>query len=422
MRKFLAVGAVAAAAALTLSACGSSATTGGTSAAPASASAKASMSGKLTVWIDTTRQPVLKTVAENFTKDTGVQVELVVKDFGTIRDDAITQIPTGKGPDLIIGAHDWTGKLVQNGVVAPVELGDAAKQFQPVAVKAMTYGGKIYGVPFSIENIALVRNTDLAPTAPATWADLVTAGKAAMAKDAAKVKYPVLVGLDPKSADPYHLYPLQASYGAPVFNLKDDGSYDGATVTMGNDGGKQFATDLAKWGKDGVLNMNITGDIAKAQFTAGASPYFLTGPWNLADIKKAGVKYAIDPIPSAGGKPATPFVGVQGFFVSAKSENKLAANTFVLTYIGSEKVQTDLYKTGNRAPANIAAFAAAQSDADVAAFGKVGAAGVPMPNVPAMDQVWSDWGTTEAALIGQKEADPAAAWTKMVATIQGKIK
>ena len=94
----------------------------------------------------------------------------------------------------------------------------------------------------------------------------------------------------------------------------------------------------------------------------------------------------------------------------------------MLTYIGSEKVQTDLYKTGNRAPANIAAFAAAQSDADVAAFGKVGAAGVPMPNVPAMDQVWSDWGTTEAALIGQKEADPAAAWTKMVATIQGKIK
>ena len=67
MRKFLAVGAVAAAAALTLSACGSSATTGGTSAAPASASAKASMSGKLTVWIDANRQPVLKTVAENFT-------------------------------------------------------------------------------------------------------------------------------------------------------------------------------------------------------------------------------------------------------------------------------------------------------------------------------------------------------------------
>jgi arabinogalactan oligomer/maltooligosaccharide transport system substrate-binding protein len=422
MRKLISFGALALTAALTLGACGSSATTGAAPASSAAATSKAALSGKLTVWVDANRQPVLKTVADNFKKDTGVEVELIVKDFQKIRDEAITQIPTGKGPDLIIGAHDWTGKLVQNGVIAPVELGDAAKQFQPVTVKAMTYGGKVYGVPFSIENIALIRNTDLAPAAPATWADLVTSGKAAVAKDSAKVKYPVLIGLDPKSADPYHLYPLQASYGAPVFNLKDDGSYDGSTVAMGNDGGKQFAADLAKWGKDGVLNMNITGDIAKAQFTSGASPYFVTGPWNLADIKKAGIKYAIDPIPSAGGKPATPFVGVQGFFVSAKSENKLAANTFVLSYIGAEKVQTELYKIGNRAPANTAAFTAAQSDADVAAFGKVGAAGVPMPNVPAMDLVWSDWGTTEAALIGQKEADPAAAWTKMVTTIQGKIK
>ena len=411
--KLLGVAALVASAALALTGCGSTSSTAGAS------SSKPALTGQLTIWIHANRQPVLQEVAPQFTKETGVKVDLVIKDFTTIRDEAITQIPTGKGPDILIGAHDWTGKLVQNGVVAPVELGNKASTFQPVTVKAMTYQGKVYGVPYSIENIALLRNTALAPTAPATWNDLVATGKTAVSEG--KAKYPVLVGLDPKTADPYHLYPLQASYGAPVFSFKEDGSYDGSTVAMGNAGGQQFAAALAQWGKDKVLNLSVSADIAKDQFVQGTSPYFLTGPWNLAAIKQAGIAYAIDPIPAAGSHPATPFVGSHGFFVSSKSPNQIAANTFLLNYIASEKVQTELYKVGNRAPALTAAFEAAQADKDVAAFGKIGLTGVPMPNVPAMDQVWADWGTTEATLISGKAADPATAWTQMANTVQGKI-
>ena len=49
--------------------------------------------------------------------------------------------------------------------------------FDPLAVKGMTFSGQLYGVPYSIENIALIRNTDLAPDCPATMEDLVAAGK-----------------------------------------------------------------------------------------------------------------------------------------------------------------------------------------------------------------------------------------------------
>ena len=83
-------------------------------------------------------------------------------------------------------------------------------------------------------------------------------------------------------------------------------------------------------------------------------------------------------------------------------------------------MQTALYKVGNRAPALTASFTAAQSDADVAAFGKVGASGVPMPNVPAMDNVWSDWGKAEAAII-KGDANPAGTWQAAVDAIQKKI-
>lgn len=374
--------------------------------------------GSLTVWVDADRAGVLEDVAATFEEERGVSVELVTKDFGAIRDDFITQAPTGNGPDIIVGAHDWLGKLVQNGVVAPLELGDKASEFQEVAVTAMSYEGQTYGLPYSVENIALLRNTDIAPEAPATFDDLIAAGQAAVAEGAAE--YPFLVGLDPAAADPYHLYPLQASFGAPVFEITADGTYDPTTLALGNEGGEAFAVKLREWGQAGILNTNISGDIAREEFVAGKSGYFLTGPWNLPAIKEAGINYAIDPIPSAGGETATPFVGVQGFYISSESENQLAANEFLVNYIGTDEVQTALYEVGGRAPALLSAFEAAQSDADVAAFGAVGAEGVPMPNVPAMDVVWSDWGSTEVAIING-QGDPVELWRAMVASIQSKI-
>ena len=42
---------------------------------------------------------------------------------------------------------------------------------------------------------------------------------------------------------------------------------------------------------------------------------------------------------------------VQGFFVSSRSENPIAATEFLVNYIGSEEVQTALYEVGGRAPA-----------------------------------------------------------------------
>src|SRR6476620_4045730 len=148
--------------------------------------------GSLTVWVDADRAGVLEDVAATFEEERGVTVELVTKDFGAIRDDFITQAPTGNGPDIIVGAHDWLGKLVQNGVVAPLELGDKAADFQEVAVTAMSYEGNTYGLPYSVENIALVRNVDIAPEAPETFDDLIAAGQAAVAEGAAE--YPFLVG------------------------------------------------------------------------------------------------------------------------------------------------------------------------------------------------------------------------------------
>ncbi|WP_306231572.1 sugar ABC transporter substrate-binding protein [Agrococcus beijingensis] len=410
LMKIAGVGALA----LTLAACA-----GGGTPAPAESSAAAPEGGgNLVIWMDENRAEALEGVIGTFEEETGTTVEIVIKEFGSIRDDLTTQAASGEGPDVVVGAHDWIGKLVQNGVVAPIELGDAAADFQEVSIQAMTYEGAVYGVPASVENIALVRNTALAPDAPASWDDMIANGQAAVA--AGTAQFPVLVGIDPNNSDPYHLFPLQASFGGPLFGQNDDGSYNADDLQIGNEGNVQFAQALAEWGAADIINENISGDIAKEQFAAGASPYTITGPWNLATFQEAGIDYAISEIPAPGDLPATPFVGVQGFMLSAFAPNPIVATQFLTEYVASEEAQTAIYEGGQRAPALTAAFEAAQSNEDVAAFGEVGANGVPMPNIPAMDAVWGDWGTTEIQII-TGQGDPATLWTDMAAKIQATI-
>jgi arabinogalactan oligomer/maltooligosaccharide transport system substrate-binding protein len=365
----------------------------------------------LTVWVDADRAPVLKDAAASFTQESGVKVKLVQKDFGKIQDEFIAQVPSGKGPDITIGAHDWLGNFATNGVVQPIELGDKAAEFEDVAIQAMSYDGKTYGLPYAIENIALLRNTALAAEAPTDYDDMVTDGKAA------GTEFPFLVQVGPES-DPYHLYPFQTSFGAPVFGTNADGSYNPEDLQVGE--GTEFAAWLAEQGAAGLLSTSITGDIAKEKFNSGASPYFITGPWNVGPAQEAGIDVAVDPIPSAGGEVAQPFVGVQGFFVSAKSKNTLAANEFLTNFIGTEEVQTALFEKGQRPPALTASFEKAAADPIVAAFGEVGANGVPQPSIPQMGKVWQFWGVTEAAII-DGDGDPTTLWDKMTADIQAAI-
>lgn len=375
-------------------------------------------SAAITVWLDIERKPALEDVAASFTEETGIGVKLVTKDFATVDQDFISQVPTGKGPDIIVSPHDKLGAYVAAGVVAPLELGDVGGGFAEAAMQAMTYDGKVYGVPYSIENVALVRNTDLAAQPAATYDEVIANGKAA------GTEYPFLVGLSPEQGDPYHLYPLQTSFGSQVFAQNADGSYDASQLVLGDAAGVAFANWLATQGAAGagVINANIDGDRAREFFLAGKSPYYITGPWNVPAIAEAGIKYAIDPLPSAGGQDARPFVGVNGFFLSSKSGNALAATNFIVNYLSTEEAQLALFEVGGRPPALTAAYETAAADnPDVKAFGEIGQTGAPMPAIPEMGAVWSDWGNAELQIIKGEGGDPATIWTTAATNIQAKI-
>src|SRR5690606_39303849 len=63
--------------------------------------------------------------------------------------------PAGDGPDIIVGAHDWLGELIVNGLIEPIDLGDLAGDFEQVTLDAFTWGDQLYGVPIAFESIGL---------------------------------------------------------------------------------------------------------------------------------------------------------------------------------------------------------------------------------------------------------------------------
>lgn len=402
----------AAAVILALSACSAAPATPSASTSATATSGAADYSGTtLTVWVDDTRMAATKAAATAFESATHAKVSLVKKNFADIQADFTSQVPTGKGPDITIGAHDWLGNLIQNGVVAPIELGDRAAEFEPVALQAFTQDGQVYGVPYAIENIGLIRNTKLASSAPATWDDALSMGKAA------GTKYPILLQVG-TTGDPYTAYPLQTSFGAPVFTQNADGSYS-SQLAMGGDKGEKFASWLAAQGKAGTLDTAITYDIAVDAFAKGKSPFIIGGPWMLEKFKSLDL--AVDPIPSAGGEKASPFVGVQGFFISSKAKNPIVANDFLTNYIATTDIQYAMYQAGQRTPALKTAAEKAASDTLTAGFAKVAQDAVPMPSIPEMASVWTYWGVTEANIVSGKQ-QPVAGWQKMISDIQAKIK
>ncbi|WP_312171762.1 extracellular solute-binding protein [Microbacterium sp.] len=403
MRKHIGVGALALSAVVLLAGCSAGASEGGDDAASGDGA-------ELVIWTDAEREAAITAAAEAFEEETGATVTLVQKNFEDLRNDFIAQVPTGEGPDITVGAHDWLGALVAAGVVDTIDLGDKASEFEQVALDAMTYDGQLYALPYSLETIALVQNVGLVGAeAPATWDDMIAKGVAA------GTERPFVINTGGETGDGYTMYGLQTSFGAPVFVQDDTGSYT-SEVGMGGAPGEAFASWLGANGANGTgyISTTIDYDINNELFASGKAPYTIQGPWAISAFE--GIDVAVNPIPSAGGETAAPFVGVQGFYLSSKSKNALLAQEFLTNYLGTEDAQRALYEADPRIPAWSTLADEVSSDPITAGFVASAQSGVPMPSIPEMGSVWDLWNAAQAQIING--ADPVSTWNTMVTDLE----
>ena len=115
-------------------------------------------SPSLSIWADKERVAVLVGIQAQVLADTGVCLNIQEIGFGDIRAQANMSAPVGEGADIFVGANDWIGEFVANGVTAEVDLGAKAADFDPVALQGFTFDGRLLGVPYAVENVAFVCN------------------------------------------------------------------------------------------------------------------------------------------------------------------------------------------------------------------------------------------------------------------------
>lgn len=157
-----------------------------------------------------------------------------------------------------------------------------------------------------------------------------------------------------------------------------------------------------------MLRNSVTIDNAISLFTEGKAPYLVSGPWALGDIKKAGINYTIAKIPGFGdieGSTATPFAGVNCFYVASKGKNRAFAETLVADVAKDSSFAEAMFPLNELPPAQKdLADKLKSSNPDMVTISEFAAAADPMPAIPAMSAVWQPLGLAQANIV--KGADP----------------
>lgn len=379
-----------------------------------SVAALGSTAGKLKIWGDE-RITALKPIAKQFEKDYGVKVELVQVPFGDMRSKLEKAGPAGKGPDILIGAHDWIGELAQNGLIdSLLYMKDIKDKFVDVSIEGFTYDNKIYGLPYAYESIALIYNKDMVPEEPKTWEKVVEISEKFTNPE--KKTYGFVY---PGTGDPYHTFPFISAYGGYIF--KYDGGFDPTNIGLNNKGAVKGLKKLDAMYEKGLLPQGIGYGTAASLFKEGKAAIFMTGPWEIPSIKEAGVNFGVAPLPTMDGNQMQPFVGAQGFMLSQFSKNKVLANEFLKNYIATNEAMMTIYEKNKRPPAFKPTLEKVKDDPVVAAFAESAKVGIPMPNIPEMGAVWANLGN-KLQLISQQKQEPQAAMDDAVKAIKQSIK
>ncbi|MGB7979998.1 MAG: extracellular solute-binding protein [Candidatus Nanopelagicales bacterium] len=432
------------AAGLLLTACGSGAdpgpgqASGSTDPNPSTSAANSS----ILIWSDPDHAAALKATAAAHQQTTGVQVIVETigadaddstgtgpttgtpitgtEDLATIRDDLVTLAPQGQGPDLFVGRSEWVGTLADAGLLAPVDLSAQRANFRRVATDGFTSEGRTLGVPFATENLALFRNTDLAPEPPESIDVMARDGLELEDKD--KRVLPIALPVGP-TGDAYHWYPFYSAGGGRIFGLDSRGGYTADKLEVGKPGSIEAATQLAALTEDGALSPDTTADEALSSFTDGRSPFLIAGPPAVQPVRASGVAFTVESVPGFDGLPGSrsqALVSSLGLMQSAFARNAPGASQYLNSTLMTAATMTALAAPRGLGPAWTEAYTtAAAADPVIKGFGDYADASVPTPNLAEADAVWQRLGRAQLDVMAG--AKPSATMQTAGREIQAAI-
>ncbi|PNS00959.1 sugar ABC transporter substrate-binding protein [Petrotoga mexicana DSM 14811] len=347
----------------------------------------------LTVWSSEKQVDFIKRIGQEFTRDTGINVDVQMVTFGDIRSKFLTAAQAGEGPDIIVGAQDWVGELVMNDLLEPIpQSAIELDKFAPSGIQAFTYEGKLYGLPYALEANALFYNRDYVSDeeVPTSIDELKALAKEFTTDET--------VGFAFVANELYHAYGFLSAYGAYVFGYDPKTGYDITDIGLNNEEAIKAAYLVKSFFDEGIVPQGMNYNIMDSMFLDGLAAMVINGPWAVKAYLDAGIDFGVVPltiIEVEPGKTMKPFVGVQGLMINSRSENKAFAMEFIINYLATAEGIYQFYIADPRLPSRVDVSQIIEEQGGpvpaeiVAAFTESAAGGEPMPNIPAMQMVWT---------------------------------
>ncbi|MFG3602579.1 sugar ABC transporter substrate-binding protein [Micromonospora chersina] len=359
----------------------------------------------LKMWGGDDLETVLTALGEDFQASYGVAISYKHEHAYEPTDwyeQVVIAAETGQIADVVECPHDWIGGLVHRGIIDPVVMAsDHLDAFEPLALEALTYHGRLYGVPLNIHCPVLIRNLNLVPEAPSSIDEMVARGTALVAEGRARLALSVQVG---EHGDPFHLSPIYTAAGGELFGRLPDGAWNPADIRVAS------ATSLAAWRKIselgekglGVLRSEVDRHSDGDLFLSGQAPFLIAMFRSMQYARRAGVRCELSRVPPfAEGPPPQPFVLVNGFCITRRGRNRIIAHGMLPDYFSRPDVTRAQWEDPSGWSGS---HTTSTTDPDVLAYKDACRNGVIMPSAPGMIVVWRLFGQAQANVI--RGADP----------------
>jgi maltose/maltodextrin transport system substrate-binding protein len=372
-------------------------------------SALAWTNGELLVWINGDKgYHGLAEVGKKFEKDLGIPVKVEAPEGATDKFQAAAQ--AGKGPDIMLWAHDRIGEWADAGLLKPVTVSDDFKAgLIPMSWDAVTHNKQIWGYPLALEAVSLIYNKKYVTGNPPSQLSEIRA----LAKKL-KTKSPKVVAILWDYDTPYFTWPFLASGGGYPFK-EVAGSYDIKDIGVANDGAVKGLKEVVDLITAGIMPKGASYSIMEQKMNSGELAMMISGPWAWANLRKSGIDFGLAPLPGVGGNPGKPFVGVLTALINRSSPNADLAAQFIEKYIctadGLKTIDADV-PIGVPALKSLYDEMAAKNPLIKVTYDNA-QNGVVMPNIPEMGKFWSSMASAfQIATNGQASPEAALADAK----------
>ncbi len=321
--------------------------------------------GGITIAVVETYEEYFNEAGKAFEEETGTAVTVeVIDDMFAYLDDLSTK--QGKAADIMLTPNDRVGSLAEQKLIKSVSLDLSA--YTDNAMEASEFDGNQYLLPLSAETTLLIRNTDIIADEPASLQELGADNFQA------------------KLNDFYVAGGMFTDTGAYIFG--DDSSDIGLATPEAVEAGENIQS-LYQSGNEALSILQdetIAYDVMMENFTNGEVGAIINGPWALGDIEKAGINYAISPIPSFDGEGNFQSItGIKGMVVNGYSDMGDDAEAFLNFVATAEYASKWNEMTSEVSPHTEVVY---EEGSNGAVLFEATSNGVVMPTDPDFGKVW----------------------------------